>query len=83
MNDPFGAVEGPSGLLRGAVPKRTEWRRRSFGRAERMGLRRDEIAFAAFGGWDAAGAKSFGYPTFWGNWKFSFAMRHFFSPVLG
>jgi len=29
--------------------------------------RREEIAFAAFGGWDAAGAKSFGYPTFWLN----------------
>ena len=26
-----------------------------------------EIAFAAFGGWDAAGAKWFGYPTFWVN----------------
>ena len=23
--------------------------------------------FAAFAGWDAAGAKSFGYPTFWVN----------------
>ncbi|HKU94239.1 MAG TPA: haloacid dehalogenase type II [Vineibacter sp.] len=32
-----------------------------------FGLRRDEIVFAAFGGWDAAGAKSFGYPTFWAN----------------
>lgn len=30
-------------------------------------LKREEIAFAAFGGWDAAGAKSFGYPTFWVN----------------
>jgi 2-haloacid dehalogenase len=30
-------------------------------------LRREEIAFAAFGGWDAAGAKWFGYPTFWVN----------------
>jgi 2-haloacid dehalogenase len=30
-------------------------------------LRREEIAFAAFGGWDAAGAKRFGYPTFWVN----------------
>lgn len=29
--------------------------------------RREEIAFAAFGGWDAAGAKWFGYPTFWVN----------------
>src|SRR4029079_5874675 len=30
-------------------------------------LRREEIAFAAFGGWDAAGAKWFGYPSFWVN----------------
>jgi 2-haloacid dehalogenase len=30
-------------------------------------LTREEIAFAAFGGWDAAGAKRFGYPTFWCN----------------
>jgi 2-haloacid dehalogenase len=26
---------------------------------------RDDILFAPFAGWDAAGAKSFGYPTFW------------------
>jgi 2-haloacid dehalogenase len=26
-----------------------------------------EILFVAFAGWDAAGAKSFGYPTFWVN----------------
>lgn len=32
-----------------------------------FGLKRGEIAFAAFGGWDAAGAKAFGYPTFWVN----------------
>jgi len=32
-----------------------------------LGLRPSEIAFAAFGGWDAAGAKWFGYPTFWVN----------------
>ncbi len=32
-----------------------------------FGLKRDEIAFVAFAGWDAAGAKSFGYPTFWVN----------------
>ena len=32
-----------------------------------FGLRREEVAFAAFGGWDAAGAKAFGYPTFWVN----------------
>ena len=30
-------------------------------------LSREEIAFAAFGGWDAAGAKTFGFPTFWVN----------------
>lgn len=30
-------------------------------------LKRDEIAFAAFAGWDMAGAKWFGYPTFWVN----------------
>lgn len=30
-------------------------------------LPRKHIAFAAFGGWDAAGAKSFGYDTFWVN----------------
>jgi 2-haloacid dehalogenase len=32
-----------------------------------FGVKREEIAFAAFGGWDAAGAKMFGYPTFWVN----------------
>jgi len=32
-----------------------------------FGLSRSEIAFAAFGGWDAAGARWFGYPTFWVN----------------
>lgn len=30
-------------------------------------LKREEILFAAFTGWDAAGAKTFGYPTFWVN----------------
>jgi 2-haloacid dehalogenase len=30
-------------------------------------LRREEILFVAFAGWDAAGAKLFGYPTFWVN----------------
>ena len=34
---------------------------------ENLGLKRDEILFAAFAGWDAAGAKLFGYPTFWVN----------------
>lgn len=32
-----------------------------------FGLRREDIIFAAFAGWDAAGAKAFGYPTFWVN----------------
>lgn len=30
-------------------------------------LRKDEILFVAFAGWDAAGARTFGYPTFWVN----------------
>ena len=30
-------------------------------------LPRESIVFAAFGGWDAAGAKSFGLNTFWVN----------------
>lgn len=30
-------------------------------------LKKDEIGFVAFAGWDAAGAKTFGYPTFWVN----------------
>jgi 2-haloacid dehalogenase len=34
---------------------------------ERLKLQKDEIVFAAFGGWDAYGAKSFGYPTYWVN----------------
>lgn len=32
-----------------------------------LGLKREEIAFVAFAGWDAAGAKWFGYPTYWAN----------------
>jgi 2-haloacid dehalogenase len=32
-----------------------------------FGLKKEEIAFAAFAGWDVAGAKWFGYPTFWVN----------------
>ena len=30
-------------------------------------LQRQEILFVPFAGWDAAGAKTFGYPTFWVN----------------
>jgi 2-haloacid dehalogenase len=41
-------------------------------RAYQMGvdtlkLKRHEMVFAAFAGWDAVGAKKFGYPTFWVN----------------
>jgi 2-haloacid dehalogenase len=41
-------------------------------RASQMGidafrLPKQEILFAAFAGWDAAGAKSFGYETYWTN----------------
>lgn len=41
-------------------------------RAYRMGVdafgfKPGQILFAAFAGWDAAGAKSFGYPAFWVN----------------
>jgi 2-haloacid dehalogenase len=32
-----------------------------------LGLRADQILFAAFAGWDVAGAKWFGFPTFWVN----------------
>ena len=34
---------------------------------DRLKLERRDIVFAAFGGWDAAGARSFGYPTVWVN----------------
>jgi 2-haloacid dehalogenase len=32
-----------------------------------LGMEKEEIVFAAFGGWDAYGAKRFGYPTYWVN----------------
>ena len=32
-----------------------------------LALDREEIGFVAFAGWDVAGAKWFGYPTFWVN----------------
>ncbi|HEY1250908.1 MAG TPA: haloacid dehalogenase type II [Thermoanaerobaculia bacterium] len=32
-----------------------------------LGLKKEEILFAPFAGWDVAGAKWFGYPTFWVN----------------
>jgi len=34
---------------------------------EQLHLPKEDILFAAFGGWDAAGAKAFGDPTFWVN----------------
>lgn len=34
---------------------------------EALGLRREEILFVAHAGWDAAGARAFGFPTFWLN----------------
>lgn len=33
----------------------------------RLGFKKDEVVFAAFGGWDAYGAKNFGFPTYWVN----------------
>jgi len=32
-----------------------------------LGLAREEIVFVAFAGWDVAGAKWFGYRTYWAN----------------
>lgn len=34
---------------------------------EKLGLKKEEILFVAFAGWDVAGAKWYGYPTFWLN----------------
>lgn len=34
---------------------------------DRLHLAKEDILFVAFGGWDAAGAKAFGYPAFWVN----------------
>ncbi|MDP4262803.1 MAG: haloacid dehalogenase type II [Bacteroidota bacterium] len=34
---------------------------------DRLKLKKSEIGFVAFAGWDASGAKSFGYPTYWIN----------------
>lgn len=34
---------------------------------DHFGLPRGAIAFVAFGGWDAVGAKRFGYPVYWCN----------------
>lgn len=32
-----------------------------------LSLQKSEIVFAAFGGWDVYGAKTFGFPTYWVN----------------
>lgn len=45
-----------------------------------FGLPREQIAFAAFGGWDAAGATWFGYPTFWVN-RLGIAQEALVSPT--
>jgi 2-haloacid dehalogenase len=34
---------------------------------EALRLKRQEILYAPFAGWDAAGSKAFGFPTFWVN----------------
>lgn len=34
---------------------------------DRLALPKEQILFVAFGAWDAAGAKWFGYPTYWVN----------------
>lgn len=34
---------------------------------QELSLEKDEILFVAFAGWDVAGAKWYGYPTFWVN----------------
>ena len=42
--------------------------RRAYAMAlDAFGLPREEILFVSFAGWDVAGAKWFGYPTFWVN----------------
>jgi 2-haloacid dehalogenase len=41
---------------------------------QRLKLNKEEIVFAAFGGWDAYGAKSFGYTTYWVN-RFNLPME--------
>jgi 2-haloacid dehalogenase len=47
-----------------------------------LGIERHEIAFAAFGGWDAAGAKWFGFRTFWVN-RFGVAREELSPPPDG
>lgn len=49
---------------------------------EALGLRKEEIVFVAFGGWDAYGAKRFGYPTYWVN-RFDLPAERLGSPPDG
>jgi 2-haloacid dehalogenase len=43
---------------------------------ERLKLKKEDILFAAFGGWDAYGAKHFGYTTYWVN-RFNLPVEEF------
>jgi 2-haloacid dehalogenase len=47
-----------------------------------LGIKKEEIVFAAFGGWDAYGAKSFGYPTYWVN-RFQLPLERLGAPPDG
>jgi len=49
-----------------------------------FGLPKENIAFAAFGGWDASGESWFGYPTVWVN-RFGFPEENLGAntPVMG
>jgi 2-haloacid dehalogenase len=53
-------------LLSNLIPVHIRWVSMLLG-IDAFGLRREEILFAAFAGWDAAGVKAFGFPTFWVN----------------
>lgn len=63
---------GMTGLFDAVVNTQTNGSFKPEPRAYALGmstlrLRNDEIVFAAFGGWDAYGAKHFGYRTYWVN----------------
>jgi 2-haloacid dehalogenase len=47
-----------------------------------LGMEKKDIAFAAFGGWDVYGAKSFGYATYWVN-RFRLPAERLGSPPDG
>ena len=42
---------------------------------DKLNLKKEEILFVAFAGWDVAGAKWFGYPSFWVN-RFNLPADH-------